>query len=73
MSQSPNLLTVSQFVDRNPAFTEGGLRWQIFHEDQNGLKEARAIIRLGRKIMIDSDRFFEWLYSQNQSQRRVAE
>jgi hypothetical protein len=73
MNQPQNLKTVSQFVEHNPAFTVGGIRWIIFHEQENGLKEAQAIIRLGRKVMIDSDRFFDWLYSQNQSQRRVAE
>lgn len=62
---TPNIYTVKQFVENNPAFTVGGLRWQIFNEKTNGLKESGAIIRLGRKVMIDTDRFFDWLYSQN--------
>ena len=73
MNQPPKLQTVSQFSGNNPAFTVGGLRWQIFNEDTNGLKESGAIIRLGRKVMIDTDRFFDWLYSQNDtSQSDVA-
>ena len=67
MQQAPNLLTVSQFADRYPAFRVGGLRWLVFNESQNGLKEAGAIIRLGRKVMIDSSRFFKWLYDRNEA------
>jgi len=63
---NPSLLTVQQFVEKNPAFTVGGIRFQIFNEKTNGLKEARAIIRLGRKVIIDTDRYFDWVYSQNQ-------
>ncbi len=46
--------------------TEGGLRWEIFNEEKNGLKESGAILRRGRKILIDADRYFRWLYNQNQ-------
>jgi len=67
MNQTPNLLTVSQFAKENPAFTVGGLRWQIFNETNNGLKEVGAIIRIGRKVLIDADRYFDWVYSQNQA------
>ena len=65
MNQKPNLLTVQQFADENPAFSESGLRWQIFNETKNGLKKAGAIIRIGRKVLIDSDRYFDWVYNQN--------
>ena len=64
MTQNPNLFTVSQFVERNPAFTNGGLRWHLFNSDKNGLKESGAIIRLGRRVLIDADKFFVWVYSQ---------
>jgi len=63
----PVLFTVKQFVELNPAFTVGGLRWQIFHEKTNGLYEAGAIIRIGRKVLIDSNRYFKWIYNQNQT------
>jgi len=62
---NPKLQTVKQFVKENPAFTVGGIRFQIFNEDNNGLKNAGAIIRLGRKVLIDTDRYFNWVYSQN--------
>ena len=64
--------TVKQFSERNPAFTEGSLRWQIFNEDLNGLKKSGAISRLGRKILIKEPEFFAWIESQNQSGAKVA-
>ncbi len=61
-----NFKTVKQFSQDNPAFSESGLRWQIFNENTNGLKESGAIIRMGRKVLIDEDKFHEWLVIQNQ-------
>lgn len=63
------LLTVKQFAEKHPAFPEGGIRWQIFNEATNGLAESEAIIRNGRKVLIDEDRYFAWLDCQN---RRAA-
>ncbi len=59
-------LTVAQFCQRHPAFTVGGLRWQIFHEDTNGLRKSGAIVRNGRKILINCEKYFVWLEAQNQ-------
>ena len=61
-----NLKTVSQFSKEYPAFPIGGLRWQIFNEDKNGLKASGAIMRVGRKVLINVDRYFDWLYGQDQ-------
>ncbi|MFQ6739426.1 MAG: hypothetical protein ACLRFJ_02040 [Alphaproteobacteria bacterium] len=55
------LLTVQQFVTEYPAFTVGGMRSYIFYEDINGLKTSGAIKRIGRKILIDVNLFFEWV------------
>jgi hypothetical protein len=63
------LLTVRQFSEKHPAFPVGGLRWTLFHEATNGLAASGAVIRLGRKILIDESLFFSWLDSQN---RRAA-
>lgn len=64
MNESPKLQTVKQFVEDNPAFSVGGVRFQIFNEQSNGLKESGAIIRLGRKILIDVEKYFQWVYDQ---------
>ncbi len=70
---SPTLLTVKQFPVKHPAFSEGSLRFQIFNAKPrktsrgeiagNGLESA--LVRLGRKVMIDEAKFFEWLDRQN--------
>jgi hypothetical protein len=74
---APMLLTVRQFSEKHPAFTQGAIRQLIFASRPrktsrgklpgNGL--AIALIRLGRKILIDEAQFFAWLDSK---QRRPA-
>ena len=64
-------LTVRQFSERNPAFTEPSVRNLVFKADSressfgtipgNGLLEAGAIIRIGRKVLIHEERFFAWV------------
>jgi hypothetical protein len=56
-------LTVQQFVDKHAAFTVGGIRSLIFNEHSNGLAESGAIVRIGRKILIDEVKFFDWISS----------
>ena len=58
--------TVRQFVERHPAFTVGGMRHQIFHEETNGLKHSGAIVRNGRKVLVNEEKFFAWLEAANQ-------
>lgn len=65
------LFTVEQFAAAQPAFTPAALRNLIFKAETrhstkgeipgNGLIEAGAVIRVGRKVLIDEDRFFEWV------------
>ncbi len=57
--------TVKQFCERYPAFTEGGIRHNIFYKDTNGLAESGAIVRNGRRILINEEKFFAWLESEN--------
>lgn len=52
-----NLMTVKQFSQIYPAFSEGCLRTLIFHSKTNGFDPS--IIRIGRKVLIDEARFFE--------------
>lgn len=62
-----NLKTIAQFSEANPAFPVGGVRWQIFNEHRNGLSESGAVLRIGRKVLIDEDKYFKWIYSINQT------
>ena len=57
----PPLSTIKQFCKKNPAFTEGGIRDRIFHANSNGLKKSGAILRNGRRVLIDEEKFFQWL------------
>ena len=61
------LLTVQQFVEKHPAFTPGGLRWWLFHREDNGLK--RAVVRVGRRLLLDEEEFFAWVDEQNGTKR----
>jgi len=57
--------TVQQFIKKHPAFTIGGLRALIFNEHTNGLAKSGAIVRIGRKVLIDEQKFFSWVQSLN--------
>ncbi|WP_295624621.1 hypothetical protein [uncultured Nitrosomonas sp.] len=70
--QPRTLLTVRQFSDKHHAFTQGAIRNLIFlAEDRktskgiikgNGLNIA--LIRIGRKLLIDEVKFFQWIDEQ---------
>jgi hypothetical protein len=63
--------TVNQFVAKYPWLTKGGVRSYIFFQDTNGLRQSRAIVRIGRKILIDEDKFFQWIETQNQEKKHA--
>ena len=63
--ETPTLSTVKQFAEKNPAFPESGLRHLIFYADINGLQASGALLRTGRKILIDDEKFFDWIKSNN--------
>ncbi|MDO9269068.1 MAG: hypothetical protein Q7T96_08150 [Methylobacter sp.] len=63
---NPNYLTVNQFAEKYPAFRTSSLRSLIFNEHRNGLAQYGAIQRVGRKVIIESNRFFSWVEAQNQ-------
>ena len=71
-SPSRILLTVRQFVERHPFVTEGGVRFQIFKRLENGLEKSGALIRLGRKILIDENKYFDWIDGQQKSGEEVV-
>ena len=73
--QQPTLFTVKQFSAKQQAFTEPALRNLIFKAETrqsskgeipgNGLIECGAIIRVGRKVIIDDAKFLNWVRLQN--------
>ena len=60
-------LTINQFTAKHTAFTLGGMRSLVFQEHQNGLAKSGAIVRIGRKVLIDQEKFFAWVQSQNKA------
>ena len=60
-----SLKTVKQFVSDNPAFTYGGMRKLINFETINGMKSSGAVVRIGRKVFIDTNKFYNWIQTQN--------
>lgn len=79
-TQQTTLLAVPQFCERNPAWSQAALRNLVFKANArkssrgvipgNGLLEAGAIVRLGRKVLIDEAAFFAWV--REQGRRRAA-
>jgi len=70
----PIFLTVRQFAEKHPAWSQPALRNMIFYSQSrystkgtipgNGLDTV--LVRVGRKLLIDEEKFFEWLVEQNQ-------
>jgi hypothetical protein len=75
-AQLPTLLTVRQFVDKHQAFTQGAIRNLTFlaksrHTSKGKIKGNGldiAMVRLGRKLLIDEAKFFEWIDAQQGGQ-----
>jgi hypothetical protein len=55
------LLTVKQMAQQQPALSEGGIRWDLFNRDHNGLAKSGAIFRRGRRILLDPEIYLKWL------------
>lgn len=74
VQHTPSLLTVRQFADKHSVFSQGSLRNLIFLSENrktsrgiisgNGLDVA--LIRIGRKLLIDEAKFFQWINEQQE-------
>jgi len=56
------LIPVTQWSEIHPWPPIGGLRHLIFHAEKNGF--SKCIVRVGRRILIDEDKFFDWARSE---------
>ncbi len=76
-----DLFPVRDFCTRRPAWTEAALRNLLLNARDrlnsrgerikgNGLAEAGAIVRVGRRVLIDENAFFRWLAAQQSGARR---
>ncbi len=64
-TEVPELLTVAKFCNKYDFISEGGLRYQIFNRKNNGLEKSEAIIKLGKKIIINVPKYFDWVLGGN--------
>jgi hypothetical protein len=55
------LLSVKEFCVTYPSFKEGGIRHYIFHEHTNGLSKSGGVVRIGKKVMVNVEKFFWWV------------
>lgn len=78
-----DLFTVGQYSERRPAWTQPALRNLILNSADrvnsrgervpgNGLAEAGAIVRVGRRVLIDEQAFFRWIAEQQRNGKRAA-
>ncbi len=60
------LIPVAKFDQFYPDPTPGALRWMI-HMNKNGI--AECVIRRGRRVLIDEQKYFAWLDRQQKNQQ----
>jgi hypothetical protein len=77
------LFTVEQFSDRHPAFPQSAIRSHILNSADrlnsrgeriagNGLAASGAIVRVGRRVLIDEQAFFRWIAGQQRNAKAAA-
>ncbi len=66
MKKENNLLTVSQFLDKHHEAwpSHGALRSIIFKAKRGKNKFQSAFIRVGRRVLVDSDQFWRCVEAQ---------
>jgi hypothetical protein len=55
------LATVRQLAEQQPALSVGSIRWCIFNAATNGLDKSGALVRVGRRVLLDPALFMAWL------------
>ena len=63
VATQPRLIPVTDWPSHHSWPPLGGLRHLIFHAESNGFD--RVIKRVGRRVLIDEAKFFEWVDAQN--------
>ncbi|HRS96309.1 MAG TPA: hypothetical protein P5179_13655 [Candidatus Latescibacteria bacterium] len=61
----PRLIPLTKWNEYHPWPPPGGLRWLVFHEKKNGFQAV--IKRVGGRVLIDEQAFFDWVDEQNQT------
>lgn len=69
------LFTIEQFAQRHAWTSEGALRAQRFDSrngDRLGFAAAGAFVEIGRKVLIDEERYFSAITSLNKGEDKAA-
>lgn len=66
MAKENRLMTVNDWSKHHAWPPKGGLRWLIFNAKNNGFDAV--IRRIGRRVLIDENAFFEWASRQGGTQ-----
>jgi len=59
------LIPIDDWPKFHPWPTAHGLRYYVKKRHTNGLDKFNAVLRVGRRILIDQDRFHKWVDAQN--------
>lgn len=63
MAQQKRFIPVKEFAKTHPWPSENALRHLIFNSNDNGFDQV--VKRVGRRVLIDEDAFYEWIEKQN--------
>ena len=61
----PRLIALTEWPQHHEWPPIGGLRHLVFNAQTNGFD--RVIRRVGRRVLIDEQKFFEWVDEQNEA------
>lgn len=61
-----SLFTINQFAKRHSFLSPAAIRFQIFNREKNNLHRSGAMVRLGKKILIDEEKYFDWIDAQQE-------
>lgn len=66
------LIRLTEFPKAYPqtGLTVAALRWHVFNEQHNGLREAGAVVRVGRTVLLDPEKLFAWMRTNPRSAPR---
>ncbi|MFT4578779.1 MAG: hypothetical protein ACI9UO_001604 [Nitrospinales bacterium] len=68
-SALPILLTVKHLCQKHSFMSEGGLRYLIFNAETNGLKASGALIRFRNRVLINEEKYIQYVENQEINQK----
>ncbi len=66
-SYKTRFIPVTKWNDYHPWPSVSGLRFMIFNAHLTGFE--KCVLRIGRRVLIDEERFFEWARNQNEENK----